>query len=145
MTSELNLPTESFSGIQTNASLVETRASVVTLVTEAAEPSLLEMWPHVSTLLDRESTLQESYISEVWPWISFAVQLNRTLGVVYSWGSAVLLTEGENFIQDNPVAPSKIRRFQFSLVCFGCFCVFVYSTTQSKQFRYLDVPFVSVN
>ena len=43
MTSELNLPTESFSGIQTNASLVETRASVVTLVTEAAEPSLLEM------------------------------------------------------------------------------------------------------
>lgn len=43
MTSELNLPTESFSGIQTNASLVGTRASVVTLVTQAAEPSLLEM------------------------------------------------------------------------------------------------------
>ena len=54
MTSELNLPTESFSGIQTNVSLVETRASVVTLVTQAAEPSLLEMWPHVSTLLDQD-------------------------------------------------------------------------------------------
>ena len=62
------------------------------------------------------------------------------LDVVYSQDSAVLLTKGENFIQDNPVAPSKIRRFQFSLVCFGCFCVFVYSTTQSKQFRYLYVP-----
>ena len=43
------------------------------------------------------------------------------LDVVYSQDSAVLLTKGENFIQDNPVAPSKIRRFQFSLVCFGCF------------------------
>ena len=49
MTSELNLPTESFSGIQTNASLVETRASVVTLVTQAAEPSLLE-GDHMSAL-----------------------------------------------------------------------------------------------
>jgi len=47
MTSELNRPIESFSGIQTNASLVrdarEFRASVATLVTQAAEPSLLEM------------------------------------------------------------------------------------------------------
>ena len=54
--------------------------------------------------------------ADVWPWISFGRKLNHILGVVYSQGSAVLLTEGENFIQDNPVAPSKIRRFQFSLV-----------------------------
>ena len=74
-----------------------------------------------------------------------SVSQYNSIVLFYSWGFAVLLTEGENFIQDNPVAPSKIRRFQFSLVCFGCFCVFVYSTTQSKQFRYLDVPFVRVN
>ena len=44
MTSELSRQIESFSGIQTHASLQwETRASVVTLVIQAAGPSLLEM------------------------------------------------------------------------------------------------------
>ena len=148
MTSELNRPIESFSGIQTHASSVGDACECRHLCHTGRRDILAR---NVTTCQHFARSRLTTYgnqrykrliYGDVWPWNRFGIQLNRMLGVVYSLGSAVLLTEGENFIQDNPVAPSKIRRFQFSLVCFGCFCVFVYTTTQSKQFRYLDVLFI---